>query len=51
MFLFKQFNHRILGNLSDQCMIGAYFHWESPYILPKGVFISCVARNRHHVCL
>jgi len=36
MFLFKRFNHCILGNLPGQCVIGLYFHWESPYILPKG---------------
>jgi len=32
MFLFKQFHNRILDNLSGQCVIGLYFHWESPYI-------------------
>ena len=40
-----------LGNILDQRVIGAYFYWESPYILPKGVCTSCVARKQHHVCL
>ena len=39
----------ILGNTLDQRMIGAYSHWESPCILPKGVCTSCVAKERYHV--
>jgi len=28
-----------------------YFCLESPYKVPKGMYISCVARKHHHVCL
>jgi len=51
MFLYKRFNHCILGNLPGQCVIGLYFHWESPCILPKGIRTFCVAKELcHFVC-
>jgi len=42
-------DNRILGNTLDQRMIGAFFHWESPYILPTSVSTSCVAKERYNV--